>query len=94
VTIVICLAIRIAAVTASLVGHGEASVADGLTRSGASGGIDELAGGLAPLLIVLVVAGCVQGTVGQAGTQYAPYPPESNEIRSERGGGDGGGGRI
>jgi hypothetical protein len=47
---------------------------------------------MAALFVVLALAGCAQGTTGQAGTPYAPYSPESNGIRPEHGGGDGGGG--
>ena len=47
---------------------------------------------LTALFVVLALAGCVQGTTGQAGAPYAPYPPENNGIRPEHGGGDGGGG--
>jgi hypothetical protein len=51
-----------------------------------------LRGRLAALFVVLALAGCAQGTTGQAGAPYAPYSPESNGIRPEHGGGDGGGG--
>jgi hypothetical protein len=47
---------------------------------------------MAALFVVLALAGCAQGTTGQAGPPYAPYSPESNGNRSEHGGGDGGGG--
>jgi hypothetical protein len=47
---------------------------------------------LAALFVVLALTGCAQGTTGQAGTPYAPYPPETNGIKPEHGGGDGGGG--
>jgi len=47
---------------------------------------------LAALMVALVLAGCAQGTGGQAGPPYAPYSKEDNAIRPERGGGDGGGG--
>ena len=47
---------------------------------------------LAALFVVLALAGCAQGTTGQAGAQYPHYPSDSNEIRPEHGGGDGGGG--
>ena len=59
---------------------------------GPSRGLDELVIPLAALLVVLALTGCAQGTTGQAGTPYAPYPPETNGIRPEHGGGDGGGG--
>ena len=42
---------------------------------------------LAALFVVLALAGCAQGTTGQAGAPYAPYSPESNGIRPEHGGG-------
>jgi hypothetical protein len=47
---------------------------------------------MAALFVVLALAGCAQGTTGQAGAPNAPYSPESNGIRPEHGGGDGGGG--
>ncbi len=47
---------------------------------------------LAALFIALVLMGCAQGVTGQAQVPHAPYPPEDNGIRPERGGGDGGGG--
>jgi hypothetical protein len=47
---------------------------------------------LAALFVVLALAGCVPGTTGQAGAQYAPYSSENSGIRLEHGGGDGGGG--
>jgi hypothetical protein len=47
---------------------------------------------LAALFVVLALAGCAQGTTGQAGAPYAPYSPENSGIRPEHGGGDGGGG--
>jgi hypothetical protein len=49
---------------------------------------------LAALFVVFALTGCAQGTTGQAGTPYAPYPPETNGIRPEHGGGDGGGGGM
>ena len=33
---------------------------------------------LAALFVVLALAGCAQGTTGQAGAPNAPYPPENN----------------
>jgi hypothetical protein len=47
---------------------------------------------VAALFVVLALAGCAQGTTGQAGGSYAPYSPENSGIRPEHGGGDGGGG--
>ena len=47
---------------------------------------------LAALLVVLTLTGCAQGTTGQAGAPYPPYPPETNGNVLEHGGGDGGGG--
>jgi hypothetical protein len=47
---------------------------------------------MAALSVVLALAGCAQGTTGQAGPPYAPYSPENNGTRPEHGGGDGGGG--
>jgi predicted small lipoprotein YifL len=47
---------------------------------------------LAALFLVFTLAGCAQGTTGQAGTAYPPYSPENNGTRPEHGGGDGGGG--
>jgi hypothetical protein len=47
---------------------------------------------LTALLVMLALAGCVQGTTGQAGAPNAPYSPDNNGIRPEHGGGDGGGG--
>jgi hypothetical protein len=47
---------------------------------------------MAALFVALALAGCAQGTTGQAGTPYAPHLPESNGNRPEHGGGDGGGG--
>jgi hypothetical protein len=47
---------------------------------------------LAALFVVLALAGCSQGTTGQAGPPYAPNSPGNDEIRPEHGGGDGGGG--
>jgi hypothetical protein len=46
----------------------------------------------AALFIVLALAGCAQGAIGQAGAPNAPNSPRNNEIRPEHGGGDGGGG--
>jgi hypothetical protein len=57
-----------------------------------SGGQLNVQGWLAALLVVLALAGCAQGTTGQAQAPYAPYSPENNQIRPEHGGGDGGGG--
>ena len=54
---------------------------------GPSRGLDELVIPLAALLVVLALTGCAQGTTGQAGTPYAPYPPETTGIRPEHGGG-------
>jgi hypothetical protein len=51
----------------------------------------ELHSSLAALFVTLALAGCAQGTTGQAGAQYAPYS-QDNGIRPEHGGGDGGGG--
>jgi len=48
----------------------------------------------ATLLVVLALAGCAQGTTGQAGAPYAPSPPENSGVRPEHGGGDGGGGGM
>ena len=59
---------------------------------GPSRGLDELVIPLAALLVVLALTGCAQGTTGQAGTPYAPYPSETNGNTPEHGGGDGGGG--
>jgi hypothetical protein len=39
----------------------------------------------------VVLLGCAQGLTGQAQAPHAPYPPDNNGIRPERGGGDGGG---
>jgi hypothetical protein len=47
---------------------------------------------LAALFVILALAGCVQGTTGQAGAPYPPHPPETNGGTPEHGGGDGGGG--
>ena len=47
---------------------------------------------LAALFVVLALAGCTQGALGQAGAPNAPNSPGNNEIRPEHGGGDGGGG--
>jgi hypothetical protein len=47
---------------------------------------------MAALFVVLALAGCAQGTTGQAGAPDAPYSPENSGIRPEHGGGDGGGG--
>jgi hypothetical protein len=49
---------------------------------------------MAALFVVLALAGCAQGTTGQAGAAYAPYSPENSGIRPEHGGGDGGGGGM
>jgi hypothetical protein len=49
---------------------------------------------MAALFVVLALAGCAQGAAGQAGAPSAPYSPESNGIRPEHGGGDGGGGGM
>jgi len=43
-------------------------------------------------LFVLALAGCAQGTTGQARAPYAPYSPENSGISPEHSGGDGGGG--
>lgn len=42
--------------------------------------------------VLLLVSSLTQGIAGQAGAPYAPHPSEYNGIRSEHGGGDGGGG--
>jgi hypothetical protein len=47
---------------------------------------------LATLFIVLALAGCAQGTTGQAGAPNTPHAPEKTESTPEHGGGDGGGG--
>jgi hypothetical protein len=47
---------------------------------------------LAALVLILSLAGCAQGTTGQAGASYAPNSPENNGIRPEHGGGDSGSG--
>ena len=47
---------------------------------------------LAALFIVLALAGCAQGAMGQAGASNTPNSSGNNEIRPEHGGGDGGGG--
>jgi hypothetical protein len=47
---------------------------------------------LAVLLTALLLAGCAQGTTGQAGAPSTPYPAQDNGVRPEHGGGDGGGG--
>src|SRR5215469_1434224 len=39
-----------------------------------------------PLFVALTLAGCTQGTTGQAGARYAPYSSDNNGIRSEHGG--------
>src|SRR4029077_17817354 len=44
------------------------------------------------VFVALALTGCAQGSTGQAGTPYAPSPPEDQAIRPEHGGGDGGGG--
>ena len=45
----------------------------------------------AALFVMLALAGCAQGTTGEAGAPYAPYSPENTGTRPEHGGGDGGG---
>jgi hypothetical protein len=60
-------------------------------RSGAWKGTDELAERLAALFVVLALAGCAQGTSGQAGAQYPPYPPDNNGNTPEHGVGGGSG---
>jgi len=52
----------------------------------------QLGNRLAALLVALALAGCAQGTGGQAGSPYAPYSQEDHGIRPEHGGGNGGGG--
>jgi hypothetical protein len=48
---------------------------------------------MAVLFAVSALAGCAQGTTGQAGTPDWPSSPEhQNRNAPERGGGDGGGG--
>jgi hypothetical protein len=47
---------------------------------------------LAALFVVLALTGCAQGTMGQAGAQYAPYPRERGINMPEHGGGGGGSG--
>ena len=47
--------------------------------------------GLAALFVVLALAGCAQGTSGQAGAQYPPYPPDNNGNTPEHGVGGGSG---
>jgi Spy/CpxP family protein refolding chaperone len=49
---------------------------------------------LAALFVVLTLAGCAQGTTGQAQAQYAPYSPENNGNMHDSGGGGGGGGGM
>ena len=41
---------------------------------------------LAALFVILTLAGCVQGTTGQAGAPYPPHPPETNGDTPEHGG--------
>jgi hypothetical protein len=43
----------------------------------------------AALFLIMMLAGCVQGT---AGASYAPYSPENNGNMHDSGGGGGGGG--
>ena len=47
---------------------------------------------LATLFVTLALAGCAQGTTGQAGASFAPYSPENNGNMHDSGGGGGGGG--
>ena len=47
---------------------------------------------LAAVFVLLALAGCAQGAMGQAGAPTAPNSPGNNEIRPEHGGGDGSGG--
>jgi hypothetical protein len=48
---------------------------------------------MAALLVVLALAGCAQGTNGQAGAPDWPSSPEHQDRNApEHGGGDGGGG--
>jgi hypothetical protein len=50
-------------------------------------------GRMAALLVVLALAGCAQGTTGQAGAPDWPSSPEHHDRNApEHGGGDGGGG--
>ena len=49
---------------------------------------------LAAVFVMLALAGCAQGTTGQAEVPYAPYSPENNGNMHDSGGGGGGGGGM
>ena len=47
---------------------------------------------VAALFVALALAGCAQGTAGQAGPPYVPASPADSGTKPEHGGWDGGGG--
>jgi hypothetical protein len=65
---------------------------DGIARLGHSEEAMSRYSWLIALFVLLALAGCAKGILGQAGAPYPPHQPANHGSIPEHGGGDGGGG--
>jgi hypothetical protein len=70
----------------------QSAVQERFAGSGSPGDVMTWHPWLPAFFVILALAGCAQGIIGQAPAPNAPYFPENNRNTPERGGGNGGGG--